>query len=168
MELRLLLLVPLVTVIKSGSSNHLSNSHLQKTQTQVCVPIPLLVQNLNATATDNCAVTSLTYFAGVLEQEQHWEGFNKGITTVTWSATDGIAATCSFTVTVLDNRVPVITCPIATSTNKTQTQVKITIPLLVQNLMPQPLTLRSNFLDLRFKRSNFWNRSNTGRRFSKE
>ena len=46
----------------------------------------------NATATDNCAVTSLTYalsgvtsgtgttLAGVL--------FNKGITTVTWSATE--------------------------------------------------------------------------------
>ena len=77
----------------------------------------------NATATDNCAVTSLTY---ALSGATSGTGtsltgvvFNKGITTVTWSATDGVTTTvtCSFTVTVSDNQVPVITCPIATSKN---------------------------------------------------
>src|SRR3970282_559132 len=78
----------------------------------------------NATATDNCAVTSLTY---ALSGATSGTGtsltgvvFNKGITSVTWSATDGVTTTvtCSFTVTVSDNQVPVITCPIATNTNK--------------------------------------------------
>ena len=108
--------VPVITCPIATSTNKNAN-------TGVCT-YTVVGAEFNATATDNCAVTSLTYalsgvtsgtgttLAGVL--------FNKGITTVTWSATDGIttAATCSFTVTVLDNQVPVITCPIATSTNK--------------------------------------------------
>ncbi|MBD0726733.1 hypothetical protein B6A10_16315, partial [Flavobacterium sp. L1I52] len=78
----------------------------------------------NATATDNCAVTSLTYslsgattgsgtsLAGVV--------FNKGVTTVTWSASDGVntAVNCSFTVTVSDNQAPIINCPVATNANR--------------------------------------------------
>jgi hypothetical protein len=50
------------------------------------------------------------------------------------------AATCSFTVTVLDNRGSVITCPIATSTNKTQTQVCTYTVVGAEFVMPQPLT----------------------------
>ncbi|MFE3849446.1 LamG-like jellyroll fold domain-containing protein [Flavobacterium sp. LB3P45] len=39
--------------------------------------------------------------------------FNKGVTTVTLSGTDGTnaATTCSFTVTVVDNQAPIVTCP---------------------------------------------------------
>jgi alpha-tubulin suppressor-like RCC1 family protein/phosphoheptose isomerase len=39
--------------------------------------------------------------------------FNKGVTTVTLSGTDGtnISTTCSFTVTVIDNQAPVLVCP---------------------------------------------------------
>ncbi|MFV5701290.1 HYR domain-containing protein [Flavobacterium sp. XS2P12] len=89
----------------------------------VCTYTAVLTE-FNATATDNCAVTSLTYaltgvttgtgstLAGVV--------FNKGITTVTWTATDGvtIAVVCSFTVTVLDNQQPVITCPVTVNANR--------------------------------------------------
>ncbi len=46
--------------------------------------------------------------------------FNKGITTVTLTATNTCGApTCSFTVTVLDNQVPVISCPANISVNAT-------------------------------------------------
>ncbi|MFD1294659.1 VWA domain-containing protein, partial [Lutibacter holmesii] len=70
----------------------------------------------DATATDNCTLKSLTYvltgattgtgesLAGVV--------FNKGITTVTWKASDAIAANdvnCSFDITVTDTTAPVIT-----------------------------------------------------------
>ena len=78
----------------------------------------------DATATDNCAVTSLTYtltgattgtgtsLAGVV--------FNSGLTTVTWTAADAAtnSTVCSFTVTVLDNQPPVITCPVTGNTNR--------------------------------------------------
>ncbi len=55
----------------------------------------------NATATDNCAVTSLSYtLTGVTTGTGTilaGKIFNKGITTVTWTATDGVttAVTCS-------------------------------------------------------------------------
>ena len=83
-----------------------------------------LLNEFDATATDNCAVTSLTYtlsgattgtgttLAGVV--------FNSGVTTVTWTATDGVTASvnCSFTVTVIDNQQPVITCPVAVNADR--------------------------------------------------
>jgi len=55
-------------------------------------------------ATDNCTAT-ITNNAPVL--------FPLGTTTVIWTATDaaGNTATCSNTVTVLDNQAPTITCP---------------------------------------------------------
>jgi len=70
----------------------------------------------NAIATDNCVVPALSYtlsgatsgtgtsLAGV--------NFNKGVTTVTWSATDGVnaAVTCGFTVTVIDVTPPTVVC----------------------------------------------------------
>ncbi|MBS1634267.1 MAG: HYR domain-containing protein, partial [Bacteroidetes bacterium] len=78
----------------------------------------------DAAATDNCGVTSLTYtltgattgsgtsLAGVV--------FAKGVTTVTWTASDGVTTvvTCSFTVTVTDNQQPVITCPVSVNANR--------------------------------------------------
>ena len=58
-----------------------------------------------ATATDNCAGVTVTNNAP--------SAFPKGITTVTWTATDasGNTATCTQTVTVTDNILPTITCP---------------------------------------------------------
>jgi hypothetical protein len=95
----------------------------RNTNAGVCTYTAVLSE-FNATATDNCAVTSLTYslsgattgtgttLASVL--------FNKGVTTVTWTATDGVttAVTCSFTVTVKDNQQPVITCPAAVNADR--------------------------------------------------
>jgi hypothetical protein len=70
----------------------------------------------DATATDNCSVASIGY---VLTGATTGSGttldgvaFNLGVTTVTWTATDGSGNTdvCSFTVTVNDNQNPLISC----------------------------------------------------------
>ena len=72
----------------------------------------------DATATDNCTLSTLTYtlsgattgngttLAGVI--------FGSGQTTVTWTGEDaaGNSSSCSFTVTVLDNQPPGVTCPV--------------------------------------------------------
>ncbi|MFZ4401257.1 MAG: HYR domain-containing protein, partial [Bacteroidales bacterium] len=74
----------------------------------------------DATATDNCAVTSLTYnLTGVTSGTGTTLNnvvFNKGITTVTWTASDASGNTqiCSYTVTVNDNENPVAICKAAT------------------------------------------------------
>ncbi|NVN93684.1 MAG: HYR domain-containing protein, partial [Bacteroidetes bacterium] len=73
----------------------------------------------DATATDNCAVTSLTYnLTGVTSGTGTTLNnvvFNKGLTTVTWTASDasGNTQTCSYTVTVNDNENPVAICKAA-------------------------------------------------------
>jgi gliding motility-associated-like protein len=70
----------------------------------------------NASATDNCTVSSITYaLTGATTgtgTTLNGVGFNFGVTTVTWTATDNSSntATCSYTVTVADNQVPTITC----------------------------------------------------------
>ncbi len=58
-----------------------------------------------ATATDNCPGVVVTSNAPSL--------FPKGVTSVIWTATDShsLTATCTQTVTVVDNQVPVIACP---------------------------------------------------------
>ncbi|MEI6574705.1 MAG: HYR domain-containing protein [Bacteroidota bacterium] len=73
---------------------------------------------LNATATDNCGVTSLAYvMTGVTTgtgTSLNNVLFNKGVTTVTWTAKDANlnSSTCSYTVTIADNIAPVIAaCP---------------------------------------------------------
>ncbi len=69
----------------------------------------------NPTATDNCLVAGVAYtLTGATTGSGNNllnQVFNKGVTTVTWVATDGLGNTdtCSFTVTVIDNVVPVIT-----------------------------------------------------------
>jgi len=71
----------------------------------------------NATGSDNCTVSSLTYeLSGATTgtgTTLHGVVFNLGVTTVTWTITDGSGNTtqCSFTVTVNDNQNPTITCP---------------------------------------------------------
>src|SRR5262249_2721174 len=58
-------------------------------------------------ATDNCSVTNL------ISTPPSGSTFAVGVTTVTNIATDasGNSSTCTFTVTVLDNQNPTITCP---------------------------------------------------------
>ena len=70
------------------------------------------------TATDNCAIASIVQTVG----QASGVFFSAGTTTNTFVATDelGNTATCSFTVTVIDNEVPVISgCPsnVVTSAN---------------------------------------------------
>src|SRR5688572_7847239 len=70
----------------------------------------------NATATDNCTVASITYaLSGATSgtgTSLNGVVFNLGVTTVTWTATDGSSNidVCSFDVTVTDDENPVITC----------------------------------------------------------
>ncbi len=60
-------------------------------------------------ATDNCAITSLT----LLEGTNSGDDFQLGTTTITWLAADaaGNENTCTFTVFLSENEVPVFTCP---------------------------------------------------------
>jgi hypothetical protein len=68
----------------------------------------------DATATDNVAVTGLTYnLTGVTTgtgSSLSGVNFEKGLTTVTWTASDAASntSTCSFNVTVNDNEVPTV------------------------------------------------------------
>ena len=70
----------------------------------------------NVTATDNCSTITPTYtLSGVTAgsgSDLNGEVFNLGVTTVTWSATDasGNLQTCIYTVTIIDNQVPTISC----------------------------------------------------------
>ncbi len=60
-------------------------------------------------ATDNCNAPTIVQTAGPVSGGL----FPVGVTTVSFRATDaaGNTASCSFTVTVIDNQAPVITCP---------------------------------------------------------
>jgi hypothetical protein len=71
----------------------------------------------DASGTDNCSVASIAY---VLAGETtgtgtslDWVAFSTGVTTVTWTVTDGSGNTgeCFFTVTVEDNTQPTFTVP---------------------------------------------------------
>jgi hypothetical protein len=69
----------------------------------------------DATATDNCLVSSITYtLTGATTGSGislNGVGFNVGITSVTWTATDGLgnSSSCFYSVTVTDNILPTIT-----------------------------------------------------------
>jgi hypothetical protein len=65
------------------------------------------VVNYNASASDNCAGTLISY------SPASGTSFNVGTTTVTATATDaaGNESECTFTLTVSDDEDPVITCP---------------------------------------------------------
>ena len=80
----------------------------------------------DATATDNCGVTALTYVLsgatlGTGSNTLAGVPFNQGITNITWTAKDAanLTSTCSATVTVTDNVLPVITCPANIVVNNT-------------------------------------------------
>ena len=72
------------------------------------------VVTFNVSATDNCSAT-------VISNHVSGSTFNVGTTTVINTATDlsGNTASCSFTVTVVDNQNPVITCPSNITQNAT-------------------------------------------------
>lgn len=67
------------------------------------------VVEYEVTASDNCGILSKYRTAGL----PSGSAFPKGPTTVTWEAIDNALAStsCSFTVTVVDNQAPVMTCP---------------------------------------------------------
>ncbi len=98
----------------------------------------------DAIATDNCTVSQLSYtlsgattgtgtsLLGVI--------FNPGTTNVLWTATDiaGNAVSCSFSVQIIDNQVPMITnCPnnilVNSATGQCDTQVNWTAPSFTDN-----------------------------------
>jgi subtilisin-like proprotein convertase family protein len=77
---------------------------------------------INDPITDNCTGSTWGYtltgattgtVTGVADGSNNAQTFNKGITTVTLSGTDGTnsATGCSFTVTVNDNQAPTLVCP---------------------------------------------------------
>ena len=68
----------------------------------------------DVTATDNCSAT-VAFTSGL----QSGSVFPVGSTRNVFTATDasGNTATCSFTIKVIDNELPVITCPLSTSRN---------------------------------------------------
>ncbi|MBK9453129.1 MAG: HYR domain-containing protein [Bacteroidetes bacterium] len=70
--------------------------------------------------TDNCPGATTTQTAGLASGAT----FPVGVTTNTFRVTDasGTTTTCSFTVTVVDNQAPVITCPANISVNATSGQ----------------------------------------------
>ncbi|MBK9453152.1 MAG: HYR domain-containing protein [Bacteroidetes bacterium] len=70
--------------------------------------------------TDNCPGATTTQTAGLASGAT----FPSGITTNTFTVTDasGNTTTCSFTVTVVDNQAPAITCPANISVNATSGQ----------------------------------------------
>jgi hypothetical protein len=68
--------------------------------------------SLDALASDNCgSVTLVNDYNGTATLAG--ETFPVGTHTITWTATDEceLSSTCSFTITVVDNENPVITCP---------------------------------------------------------
>ena len=77
----------------------------------------------NATATDNCVTPTLTWkltgaTTGTGSNTLSGVVFNWGVTTVKWYATDGLGNqdSCQFTVTIVDNVLPVANCKPATVT----------------------------------------------------
>jgi trimeric autotransporter adhesin len=96
---------------------------------------------INANATDNCGVQSVTYsISGATVANSPATGinnasgviFNKGLSTVTYTATDnsGNVKICSFTVTVNDNIAPIVVCP----ANTTSLTTASTCDVVVNNI----------------------------------
>ncbi len=81
-----------------------------------------------ATATDNCGAL----VSGVRDDGQALDApYPKGVTTITWTATDGVnpPVSCQQTVTVADHEPPVITCPsdITQDTNPGECQATVLV-----------------------------------------
>ncbi len=93
---------------------------------------------------DNCPSPVTTQTAGLASGAS----FSVGVTTNTFRVTDaaGNTATCSFTVTVVDNQVPTITCPANLSVNtgvgQCSATVTFTAPVGTDNC-PSPVTVQT-------------------------
>src|SRR5262249_16772937 len=81
----------------------------------VCAQV---VKGIDATFSDNCSVSSVAYLisgatVGNGTGTAGGQTFNKGVSTVCYTATDevGNTAKCTFTVTVLDQQMPTIMPP---------------------------------------------------------
>jgi hypothetical protein len=77
-----------------------------------------VVTGLTPTTADNCGTPALTYAmtgatTGTGSGSVSGFSFNQGITTVTYTVTDPSlnTASCSFTVTIVDNESPTVACP---------------------------------------------------------
>ena len=91
-------------------------NQVKSTDNNVCTYTTVGTQ-FDPTVTDNCPGATKAYsLAGVTAgsgASLAGKVFNKGVTTVTWTATDaaGNTSSCSFTVTVNDTQNPNISCP---------------------------------------------------------
>ena len=87
-------------------------------------------------ATDNCGIQSVT------STHNSGDTFPVGVTTVTYTVTDvnGNVNTCSFTVTVADAEVPVITCPanIVTCSGVVNFTINVTDNCGIQSMVSTP------------------------------
>ncbi len=83
------------------------------------------VTTYSVTGADNCTSVSISRVGGFASGS----AFPKGISTVTWRATDiaGNSTLCSFTVTVSDAQQPAITCPTSINTNTSPGQCNKTV-----------------------------------------
>jgi phosphatidylethanolamine-binding protein (PEBP) family uncharacterized protein len=114
--------------------------------TMVNAAMGLCTQNvtgLTASATDNCTmpITNYSYVKGsnpsVLGNNASGT-YSLGMTTITFTATDGVGntKTCSFTVTVVDHEAPSVSCPSSAVVNTDAgvcTKVYSVTPTVVEN-----------------------------------
>ncbi|MFM8485759.1 MAG: HYR domain-containing protein, partial [Bacteroidota bacterium] len=108
------------------------------TNTGVCTYTS--VGALTPVVTDNCPIQGLTYtFAGITagsgSNTLAGVAFNRGLTMVTWRATDagGSTATCSFFVTVLDREAPSVPADAGTTVNCPSAAVAPVVPTATDN-----------------------------------
>ena len=87
----------------------------QNTDAEMCTAV---INNIAPIVSNNCSVVNITYSvtgattaSGV--SDASGIAFNTGISTVTYTVTDSLnnQDSCSFDVTVIDNEIPIITCP---------------------------------------------------------
>ncbi len=114
---------PLITVnVSDATAPSLTCPAAVVTTTDPSNTCSRVVNGIGATYSDNCSIVSVTWTASAptsvsspLTGINNASGttFQLGVTTVTYTASDGVnpAVNCNFTVTVNDNDAPVINCP---------------------------------------------------------
>jgi len=97
------------------------------------------------TVSDNCTGVTGALQSGL----PSGSNFPKGITTLTWKATDaaGLTKTCSFRITVNDTEAPAITCPTVAAVNTASNScisapVTYSTPTATDNCAPAPTVVR--------------------------
>jgi hypothetical protein len=114
---------PLISVnVSDGTAPSLTCPAPVITTTDPSNTCSRMVNGIGATYSDNCSVVSVTWTASAPTSlssaptginDASGTTFQLGVTTVTYTASDGVnpPVNCNFTVTVNDNDAPVITCP---------------------------------------------------------